>query len=608
MTATLTPRVRFDDLRAHTTTTLSGFIAELRADHLNDVTSVLERAEEAARGGSWVAGYVSYEAAPAFDRGLRVRERDAHRAARLPFAWFGLYRGCAQSPLSLPRGVDPRRSTWELTTSEEEYLKEASFILDEIRSGNVYQVNLTSMFVTRGDVDCRDLYRQLLVAQRPAYGALIELDGISIVSASPELFIEWDGSHLRSRPMKGTVQRGRFDEEDQHYARLLQSSSKEAAENVMIVDLIRNDMGRVAITGSVAVAELRALEAYPNVWQLVSEVRCTTRPEVGLTDIFRAMFPCGSVTGAPKQSAMGVIEQLESEERGVYCGAIGLLRPNGRGLNARFSVAIRTAVADHCAGEFRFGSGGGIVADSEPAREYQEMLLKASMLSSPGAGPFRLLETFRYTPGNPNGHIARHLDRLKRSADFFGYRVRPTFDSLVAARLLGIEVEARVRLLLSRSGRLELQSAPVPARRRDSVRLVLDDEPIDSSSVMLFHKTTRRTLYVARRRKFPSADDVVLVNERGECTESTVANIAARFGATWRTPPLSSGCLPGIERARLLEDGTLTEGVLRPSDLRAADELAIFNSLRGWQRATLVDNRVVSAPSPLDSRGGEGQL
>jgi para-aminobenzoate synthetase/4-amino-4-deoxychorismate lyase len=587
VTTSFQPRVRFDDTRANTTTTLSGFVNELRADHLDEVTRVLEGAEEAARQGSWVGGYVSYEAAPAFDRGLRVHDRDADRARRLPLAWFGVYRECVGSPLSLPRDAERSRSTWELESSEEDYRKGVALILDEIRRGNVYQVNLTSTFVNRGPVDHRALYRQLLVAQRPAYGALIELDGASIVSASPELFIDWDGARLRSRPMKGTIRRGRYEEEDEELARLLRCSSKDAAENVMIVDLIRNDLGRVAVTGSVAVTELQTLEAYPNVWQLVSEVQCATRPGTGLADIFRAMFPCGSVTGAPKQSAMGAIERLETLDRGVYCGAIGLLRPSETAPHARFNVAIRTAVIDHVGGEVRFGSGGGIVADSDPEREYEEMVVKASMLRASCARPFRLLETFRYSPGDANGHIARHLDRLKRSADFFGYRSPRALDALVAAKLASIGDEARVRLLLSRAGRLEFQSAPMPARRETPVRLAVDDEPVDSSSVMLFHKTTQRDLYVARRRRFPDADDVVLVNERAECTESTIANIAARFGENWRTPPLSSGCLPGIERGRLLDDGTLTEGVLRPADLRVADELAVFNSLRGWQRAEL---------------------
>lgn len=605
MTSLSSPRARFDDLRSHTTTTLTGFVGELRADSLEDVPSVLARAEESAREGLWVAGYVSYDASPAFDGGLRVPRGDAQRARRLPFAWFGLYRQCDDSPLSLAKGNDRARPSWELGTTEEEYLNDVACILEEIRQGNVYQVNLTSAFVHRGVLDPRLLYRQLLVAQRPAYGALIELDGASIVSASPELFIEWDGSHLRSRPMKGTIRRGRFELEDEELARRLQHSSKETAENVMIVDLIRNDMGRVATTGSVTVTELQVLEAYPNVWQLVSEVHCTTRPDTRLVDIFRAMFPCGSVTGAPKQSAMGIIERLERTERGVYCGALGLLRPSERRLHARFSVAIRTAVVDS-AGESRFGSGGGIVADSVSSSEYHEMLLKAAMLSTPYEGPFRLLETFRYSPGLVNLHVARHLARLTRSAEFFGYRIRPSFDAYVTSRLARIDIEARVRILLSRDGRLEIQNVPAPARRLVPVRLALDDEAIDSSSTMLFHKTTSRSLYNARRRKFPDADDVVLVNERSECTETTIANIAARFGEVWRTPPLSSGCLPGIERARLLDDGTLCEGVLRPSDLLGADELAVFNSLRGWERATLCDDE--GASSRLGSRGVLGQL
>jgi para-aminobenzoate synthetase / 4-amino-4-deoxychorismate lyase len=386
--------------------------------------------------------------------------------------------------------------------------------------------------------------------------------------------------------MKGTIRRGRFHEEDCARAQSLVSSAKESAENVMIVDLIRNDMGKVAELGTVSATELRALEAYPNVWQLVSEVQCRTRDEVRLIDIFRAMFPCGSVTGAPKQSAMDIIERLEVSERGVYCGAIGLVRPTSDGLNARFSVAIRTAVVDRVARVARYGSGGGIVAESDPEHEYREMALKAEMLSvSPR--PFRLLETFGFGGDHSRETLHRHLDRLRDSADFLGFRYPQDLEARVTARLALSGDVSRIRLLLSRDGDVELRRAPAPSPRWMPVRLAIDDEPVCSESIMLFHKTTWRDTYTKRGRKFPHADDVVMVNERGECTETTIANVAARFGAHWFTPPLTSGLLPGIGRARLVETGTWVERTLRPDDLRAADELAVVNSLRGLQPATL---------------------
>jgi para-aminobenzoate synthetase/4-amino-4-deoxychorismate lyase len=592
-------------MRDFTTTTLGDYEGELRADVLSDVEGVLVRAEDAARRGRWVAGYVSYETAPAFDPGLRVRARESDRPGRIPLVWCGIFRAATTSPLSLPgyrRAMN--QASWTSRVHEEDYVKKVQSILDEIEVGTAYQVNLTNTLVCEGVVDARALYRKLLIAQQPAYGSLIELEGAAIVSASPELFIEWDGALLRSRPMKGTARRGRYRKEDEVRAEALVNSPKESAENVMIVDLIRNDMGKVAEIGTVTTTELRTLEPYPNVWQLVSEIQCRTRPDVGLTDIFRAMFPCGSVTGAPKQSAMEIIERLEVSERGVYCGAIGLLQPAKGGLRARFSVAIRTAViADR---EARYGSGGGVVAASDPEREFREMVLKAEMLGVESTRPFRLLETFGYGPDDSTETLRAHLERMRSSAAFFGFRCPADLEARVISGLSTCDERSRIRLLLSRSGEIELQRAEAPLPRVTPVRLAIDDEPVRSESTMLFHKTTLRNPYDRRRRKFPHADDVVMINERGECTETTIANIAARVGGAWITPPLSSGCLPGIGRARLIEEGALREAVLRPQDLLSADELAVVNSLRGWQRARLLVGEDSSGEGtstvPLDSR------
>jgi para-aminobenzoate synthetase/4-amino-4-deoxychorismate lyase len=585
--ASFTPTIRFDNMRDFTTTTLEDFEGELRADVLSDVEDVLARAEDAARRGRWVAGYVSYEAAPAFDGGLRVRPRDSDRADHVPLVWFGMFHAATTSRLSLPHY---RRSAshapWTPRIHEDDYVKKVQSILDEIEVGNVYQVNLTNTLVRKGATDARALYRQLLIAQQPAYGSLIELEGAAIVSASPELFVDWNGTVLCSRPMKGTARRGTYRKEDEARAKALVNSPKESAENIMIVDLIRNDMGKVAEIGTVTTTELQTLEAYPNVWQLVSEIQCQTRRDVGLVDIFRAMFPCGSVTGAPKQSAMEIIERLEVSERGVYCGTVGLLEPVNGGLRARFSVAIRTAVIANT--EARYGSGGGVVAASNPESEFSEMALKAEMLGAEPTRPFRLLETFGYGNGASMETFRAHLQRMRASAMFFGFRCPANLETRVISKLQTSHERVRIRLMLSRSGEIEVQCGALPLPRATPVRLAIDDEPICSDSTMLFHKTTLRHPYDRRRRKFPRADDVVMINERGECTETTIANIAARVGGAWITPPLSSGCLPGIGRAQLIDEGVLVEAVLRPEDLRGAEEVAVVNSLRGWQRATLL--------------------
>ena len=311
----------------------------------------------------------------------------------------------------------------------------------------------------------------------------------------------------------------------------------------MIVDLIRNDMGKVAEIGTVAATELRTLEAYPNVWQLVSEIQCRTRPDVGLVDIFRAMFPCGSVTGAPKQSAMEIIERLEVSERGVYCGAIGLLQP----AKGRPACTIQRG---HSNGRYRRSESADTAVGEElslhptPNSEYREMVLKAEMLGVESTRPFRLLETFGYGPDDSRETLRAHLERMRSSAAFFGFRCPADLEARVISGLATCDERSRIRLLLSRSGDIELQRAEAPLPRVTPVRLAIDDEPVRSESTMLFHKTTLRNPYDRRRRKFPHADDVVMINERGECTETTIANIAARVGGAWITPPLSSGCLP----------------------------------------------------------------
>ncbi len=278
-------------MRDFTTTTMHGFVEEIRADAIDGVEGALNEAEAAARDGRWVAGYVSYEAAPAFDRGLQVRAPDHELSGRVPLVWFGVFRSATTKPLTLPRyRREHSRTPWTSHVDEEDYVKKVRLILNEIDVGTVYQVNFTNAFLRSGAADAETLYRELLLAQQPAYGSMIRFDEVAIVSASPELFVEWDGTLLRSRPMKGTARRGRYQLEDQARAAALANSAKESAENIMIVDLIRNDMGKVAEVGTVVATELRTLEAYPNVWQLVSEIQCRTRGDVTLVDIFAQCF------------------------------------------------------------------------------------------------------------------------------------------------------------------------------------------------------------------------------------------------------------------------------------------------------------------------------
>jgi para-aminobenzoate synthetase/4-amino-4-deoxychorismate lyase len=393
--------------------------------------------------------------------------------------------------------------------------------------------------------------------------------------------------------MKGTAPRGRTTAEDREQSRLLRSSSKEQAENLMIVDLLRNDVGRVAEVGSVVVDELFALERYPTVWQMTSQVSARVPAGTALPDLFRALFPCGSVTGAPKRRTMQLIADLEPTPRGVYCGAVGLVAPPSAPFRARFSVAIRTVVVDRTTGEAVYGAGGGITWGSEAARERAELHAKAAVLAH-DVTEHRLLETLAFVPAEGLRTIDGHLARMADSADWTGYRFDPVAAlESVRQAVAGRTEPARVRILLSRGGEVDVELEAMPPVGARPVRLALDDDPVDATSPWLQHKSTRRNVYLTRALRHPEADDVVLVNQHGELTETTTANLALRIGGRWWTPPTTSGCLPGVERARLLELGHLHERVLFVHDLHDAEQLAVLNSLRGWREAHLVGQESV---------------
>ena len=367
----------------------------------------------------------------------------------------------------------------------------------------------------------------------------------------------------------------------------------------MVVDLLRNDLGRIAVPGSVAVPTLCELEQHPTVWQMSSTVRATTPAPVGLPEIFRALFPCASVTGAPKISAMSVIAELENSPREVYCGAVGLVRPSPVGAevspSARFAVGIRTAVVDRARQAASYGSGGGITWDSAAPREWDEVLLKARALEGPRGNPgaVGLIETMGFDPtGGPGGavrHVGDHLARLDASARYFGLWLPPDAAERIDQAVAGCDAPARVRLLLRAGGAMDVETSPLDVPDPASaLSLCLDLEPVDSSEITLFHKTTDRARYDERTRRHPMADDVLLVNERGEVTETTRANVAVRLDGHWCTPPLPCGLLPGIQRARDLAEGRLVERVITVDDLLAARDVATLSSLRGWRAARVV--------------------
>ena len=590
---------RFDDLRPgrRRSFQLTGLMGEFAAHTVEDVLPALDRAAAAVAAGRWVAGWVAYEAAPAFDPAMVVRaprgpgsSAEGLGFADLPLVWFAVFERREQvgGPSTGSGARSAGSGGWTPSIDAARHAADVAAIRDHIARGDTYQVNHTFRLSAPFDGEPAALYGRLAAAQRGGYGAFLQTDRWAVASASPELFFEWADGRLTTRPMKGTAPRGLDEAEDAQIRATLLASPKERAENLMIVDMVRNDLGRVAVPGTVGVPALFEAERYDTVWQLTSTVTARPRPGTTLADVFTALFPCASITGAPRSSTMRIIAERETTPRGVYCGAIGFGGPGAGGPEWAFNVGIRTVLVDRDAATAWYGTGGGITHDSTPAGEYAEALLKAEVLHRQPAD-IGLIETLLWTPGPGFGLLERHLARLAGSAHHFDV---PLDVDAVRAALHGAVDErstpSRVRLVLDREGGVTVTVADVPPARTAPVRAALDTVPGDSRDVFARHKTTRRERYEAAAARHPDADDVVLVNERGEVVETTIANIAALLDGRWVTPPLASGCLPGVARAEGLASGRLVEGVLTPDDLTRARAVVRLNAVRGWEPAVLV--------------------
>jgi para-aminobenzoate synthetase/4-amino-4-deoxychorismate lyase len=551
----------------------------LRADTLAEVTGVLEAAEEATARSSWAVGFCTYEAAGAFDPALTT-----HSSSDLPLAWFAL----CEPPQAVPDAGLPAPTPFQLgrlqaSLTPAEHAAGVARIQEWIARGDTYQVNYTHRLRGRLAGDAWGLFRALERGQRTRHAAWIDIGSHVVCSASPELFFALDGDRLTSRPMKGTAPRGRTTAEDRLQAAALAASVKDRAENVMIVDMLRNDLGRVARRGSVETARLFDVERYDTVFQMTSTVVAHTDQSVG--SIFGALFPCASITGAPKVRTMELITRLEPDPRGLYTGAIGWLAPGRR---AAFSVAIRTAVVSRHDGALSYGTGGGIVWDSDPAAELAECGHKTRILTA-SRPPFELLETLAWRPARGYHLLDRHLERLADSADYFGFTLsrRAALATLEGAASHW-DQPRRVRLTVTRSGETSLSSLPLDPTS-EPVRLALAAAPVDSADPFLFHKTTHRETYQRARAGRPGFDDVLLWNERGELTESTIANVVLELDGGLFTPPQTCGLLAGTERAELLARSEIEERVLLTTDLGRCGAIYLVNSVRGRLLADLVE-------------------
>ena len=548
----------------------------ISAHRIEEVIPALKAIEEQVRQhGLYAAGFIAYEAAPAFDSALAVKEDGC-----FPLLWFGLY-GKPEG-LHFPTGTEVHSESlpWTPSLTPNAYQDTLGRIKNYIEAGDTYQVNFTLRLRSPFSGDPWPYFIELAQAQDASYSAFVNTKEWILCSASPELFFQLDGEALISRPMKGTAPRGLMLHDDREQAEWLRHSEKNRAENVMIVDMVRNDMGRIAHTGTVHVSSLYEVEKYPTVWQMTSTVRATT--EAGLCAIMQALFPPASITGAPKPRTMQIIAELEQTPRRIYTGTVGFWMPDRK---AQFNVAIRTVLIDKATGEAEYGVGGGIVWDSIDTMEFEECRTKARILTQ-RVPDFSLLETILWTPEQGYFLLPYHLKRLADSAAYFSYAadmdaIRNKLDSL--ARTLP-KTAHKVRLLVAKDGGITLQSEALAEALGDaaavSQRCCLTSAPIDSSNPFLYHKTTNRLVYEQALATVPGYADVILWNEKGEITESCIANILVELDGELYTPPIQCGLLPGTYRAYLLEQGKIRERVISTEDLARSPHVYLVNSVR----------------------------
>ena len=543
---------------------LSALTEEMVAKHIDEVLPVLEFAERESSAGSYVAVMLSYEAAPAFDSVFSV-----HKPSDFPLAWAAAFSSASEiKDLSTPTIAS---NSWTPRIGRDEYDNAVIQIEELIAAGDTYQVNYSFPVTATFAGDHFEWYRSLCLAQGAQYSAYLDLGRYKVLCLSPELFFSRTGNHVVTKPMKGTAPRGRWLAEDRATAEWLKHSAKNRAENVMIVDLLRNDLGKVSVPGSVRASSLFDIERFETVWQMTSTVESTLKDGTTLPELMQALFPCGSITGAPKIRTMQIIRELERFPRGVYTGAIGLIQPGG---GCVFNVAIRTVVLDTESNQATFGVGGGVTIDSTTEREYEECLVKSRFLHSTPV-EFQLFESLLLEDGD-YFLLAEHLERLKESAEYFGFRFAGTRINADLERIKTQSGSFKVRVTLWKDGRTETQIIPIKAS--DEVkRVTLAREPVDSSDRFLFHKTTRRR----------SGDDVIYWNERGEATESSTANVVVSIDGELYTPPLESGLLAGVFRNRLLAEGHIKERTISIEELQSTRDFFLINSVRKWMRASL---------------------
>ncbi|TVX93557.1 aminodeoxychorismate synthase component I [Paenibacillus agilis] len=530
--------------------------------------------------GYYAAGYVAYEAAPFFDQKLKIKDN-----IEIPLLYFGIY----TAPLNTCKPKvcfnETEAINWSMSLNEDQYYNSIKRIKEHIAEGDTYQVNYSMRLYSDFNQNDLKFYEQLMESQNSKYSAYLNLGRYRILSASPELFFELDEGVITTRPMKGTCKRGRWNEEDTAQKALLKNSLKDRAENAMIVDLLRNDLSKIAKAGSVTVTEKFTIEKYPTVYQMTSTITASILDGLTTEDVFHALFPCGSITGAPKKSTMDIIAEIEDSPRGIYCGSIGYITPDRRSI---FNVAIRTVMIDTWKRKAEYGIGGGITWNSDRKNEYEEALIKAVILQEKPLR-FELLEIVKLEQGQFI-QLELHLKRLEQTADFFDYLF--DHDNVISELLsysftLAHDKSWEITIYINESGVTRLASSLF--KELDSIQTgKLALRAVCRKSKHLFHNTTIRLKNEQIQIEDENCFETLLWNEEDELTEFTSGNLVVKFEGQYYTPPVDCGLLPDIMRAELLATGKISERIFLKDKILELDEIWMVNSLRGWVRIQLL--------------------
>ncbi|KPH72423.1 aminodeoxychorismate synthase component I [Oceanobacillus caeni] len=550
--------------------TFTNPVRVISTNAVEEVIPCLRMVQDAVEEGYYAAGYLAYESAPAFNEKFKVNPNN-----KMPLLWFGIFKEVSEK--SVESDGCYQVGAWNISTTKDEYSKSIKTIKKAIKNGVTYQTNYTTRLYSKFQGDDVAFFEKLKRAQTSNYSAYLNIGDYQILSASPELFFHMKEETITTRPMKGTINRGKTVEEDKENAKWLYKSEKNRAENIMIVDLLRNDLSVIAQPTSVHVPKLFEIEQYPTVHQMTSTVQAKVKKQTDLVDVFRAIFPCGSITGAPKISTMEIISELETTPREVYCGAIGFITPKKEAI---FNVPIRTVVIEGKTGVATYGVGGGITWDSTTKGEYHEMLDKARLLEEERPD-FRLLESLLLEDGE-YFLLEEHIHRLSNSATYFGI---PMNKEKVKTALLSFAKSYengpyKVRLLFSKKERIELEAKPITTPDVP-VKVMLANEPIDLENPFYYHKTTNRTMYQCFEKK-EGIYDLLLWNKNRELTEFTIGNVVLKIDGTLWTPPIRCGLLAGTYRQFLITTGKIREKVLYVEDLDRHEGIWLINSVRKW--------------------------